>query len=170
MSVHVVGADRFHMVARKLRGAADRKDLVREMRKGILDAMPVIKDAIKGRAHEFLPDHYAAELVPSLRMTTATTTTGDQVTVRMTVTAKGHGGHPRQIGGLEAGVVRHPVFGRTRALRRHAIHKATSQPNPWVSQRVKPRFVTEPATDKRPAVRQEIEAAVDRVLDKIARG
>ncbi len=165
--MEVVGADRFRVVARRLRLAADRKELTRELRKGILDAVPALKDAVRQDAPDYLPNAYAAELVPSLRMTTATTTSGDQVTVRISVTAKGHGGNPRQVGDLEDGDLRHPVFGRTRALKRHAKHKATSRANPWVNQRVKAGFVSKPMLGKQPAVRREIEQAVDRVLDKI---
>ncbi|MFE9192060.1 hypothetical protein ACFYL6_20890 [Micromonospora sp. NPDC007208] len=169
MRVEVQG-DRFRVVARRLRAAADRKDLVRELRTAILDAVPELKEAVREGAPGYLPDAYAAELVPSLRMTTVTTTSGDQVTVRITTTAKGAGGNPRQVGDLEAGRVKHPVFGRTRALKRHAVHRATSQLNPWVTQPVKPKFVTGPMLAGRPAVRTKIEAAVDRVLDKIAKG
>ncbi len=167
MSVEVVGADRFRVVARRLRLAADRKDLTRELRKGILDAVPALKDAVRKDAAAYLPDAYAAELVPSLRMTTSSRLSGDQVTVTIAVTANGRGGNPRQVATAEAGRLKHPVFGRTRALKRHALHKATSQKNPWVNQRVKPGFVTKPMLGQQPAVRREIEAAVDRVLDKI---
>jgi hypothetical protein len=170
MQVEVRGGDRFRVVARRLRTAADRKDLVRELRKGILDAVPALKTAVREGAPDYLPDAYAAELVPSLRMTTATATSGDQVTVRISTTAKGAGGNPRQVGDLEAGRLKHPVYGRTRALRRHAVHRATSRLNPWVTQAVTPRFVTGPMEAERGDVRREIEAAVDRVLDKIAKG
>ncbi|WP_319460089.1 hypothetical protein [Micromonospora sp. RTP1Z1] len=167
MAVEVRGADRFRVVARRLRTAADRKDLTRELRKGILDAVPELKDAVKSEAHAYLPDRYAGELVPSLRMTTSSTLTGDQVTVRISVTAKGKGGHARQVGALEDGDLRHPVFGRTRALKRHAVHKATSRVNPWVNQNVRAGWVSKPMLARQPAVRKQIEAAVDRVLDKI---
>jgi hypothetical protein len=167
VSVRVVGGDRFRVVARRLRGAADRKDLVRELRKAILDAVPALKDAVREQATAYLPDRYAGELVPSLRMTTATSVAGDQVTVRLSVTAKGKGGSARQVGDVEVGTLRHPVFGRTRALRRHAKHRATSQRNPWVKQSVQPGFVSKPMLSSQPEVRREIEAAVDRVLDKI---
>lgn len=170
MQVEVSGGDRFRVVTRRLRGAADRKDLVRELRKGILDAVPALKDAVRDQAAGYLPDRYAAELVPSLRMTTATSVAGDQVTVRITTAAKGAKGNARQVGDLEAGKLKHPVYGRTRALRRHAVHKATSRRNPWVSQAVTPRFVSGPMEGERAQVRREIEAAVDRVLDKITRG
>jgi len=170
MQVQVTGGDRFRVVARRLRTAADRKDLTRELRKGILDAVPALKDAVREAAPGYLPDRYVTELLPSLRMTTSTTTTGDQVTVRISATAKGQGGNARQVGDLEAGVLRHPVYGRTRALKRHALHRATSMKNPWVVQAVKSGFVTEPMTGAAPAVRAEIEAAVDRVLNKISGG
>lgn len=170
MRVEVHGADRFRAVSRALRGAADRKDLTRELRRGILDAVPALKDAVRKDAAAYLPDRYAAELVPSMRMTTVTSTTGDQVTVRITTTARGRGGNPRAVGDLEAGVLRHPVWGRTRALKRHARHKATSRMNPWVTQTVRPGLVSGPMTRARPAVRKEIEAAVDRVLTKIVKG
>ncbi len=167
MAVAVVGADRFKVVARRLRTAADRKDLTRELRKGILDAVPALKDAVREQADSYLPDRYAAELVPSLRMTTATTTTGGQVTVRISTVAKGKGGNPRQVGDLERGLLKHPVHGRTRRLKRHAVHRATSRRNPWVTQAVKPGFVTRPMEAAAPAVRKQIEAGVDRVLNKI---
>lgn len=167
MPVEVVGVDRFRVVARRLRNAADRKDLTRELRQAILDATPALKDAVRTDAAAYLPDAYAAELVPSLRMTTSSSLSGDQVTVTLAVTATGRGGNPRQVATAEAGRIKHPVFGRTRALKRHAVHEATSKANPWVAQAVKPGFVTKPMLGKQPAVRREIEAAVDRVLDKI---
>lgn len=166
----VVGADKFHTVARRLKGAADRKDLVKEMRKGITSAVPALREAVRESAPEHLPDRYAAELVPSLRFRTNTAVSGSTVRVTVAVTATGRGGNARQVGDLEDGDLRHPVFGRTRALKRHAVHRATSMPNPWVNQRVKPRFVAEPMTEKAPAVRQQIEAAVDRVLAKLTGG
>lgn len=169
-TIEVRGGDRFRAVTRRLRTAADRKEMTRELRKGILDAVPALKDAVRAEAAAHLPDRYAADLVPSLVMRTSTTTTGDQVTVRITTTAKGARGNARQVGDLEAGKLKHPVFGRSRALKRHALHKATSRVNPWVTQAVKPRFVTGPMLAARPAVRREIEAAVDRVLEKITRG
>jgi hypothetical protein len=166
----VVGADRFYDVAKRLRGAANRKDLVKEMRTGITKAVPALREAVKAHAADYLPDAYAAEILPSLRFRTNTKTSGDTVTVTMTVTATGQGGNARQIGDLEDGDLRHPVFGRTRALSRHAVHRATSMANPWVNQSVKPNFVSEPMTEAAPAVRKEIEAAVDRVLTKITGG
>lgn len=170
MQVQVIGANRFKVVARQLRTAANRNDLLTEMRKGITKATPVLRDAVKERADEFLPNRYAAELVGSMRVTTVTRTTGDQVTVTMTVTAKGHGGNARKVGEVEKGRLRHPVYGRDRKLRRHWVHKATSSVNPWVEQHVKPGFVAKPMADKAPDVRKEIEAAVDRVLEKITEG
>lgn len=167
MPVEVVGVDRFRVVTRRLRAAADRKELTRELRQGILDAVPALKDAVKADAAGYLPDAYAAELVEQLRFTTSLRLTGDQVTVTVTAAAVGVKGHPRQVATMEAGRLKHPVFGRTRALRRHAVHRATSQVNPWVTQTVKPGFVTKPMLAARPAVRREIERAVDRVLDKI---
>jgi hypothetical protein len=165
--VEVVGVDRFRAVTRRLRTAADRRDLTRELRKGILDAVPALKDAVKADAADYLPNTYAAELVPSLRFTTSASLTGDQVTVTVAVTAAGARGHPRQVATEEAGRLKHPVFGRTRPLRRHAKHRATSKANPWVTQAVRPGFVSKPMLAARPEVRREIEAAVDRVLDKI---
>lgn len=150
----VVGADRFHTVARKLKGAADRKELVKEMRTGILKAVPALREAVKAQAADYLPDKYAAELAPSLRFRTTTKTGGSTVTVAQTVTASGRGGSARHVGDLEDGDLRHPVFYR----------------RAWVNQRVKPRFVAEPMTEKAPAVRKEIEAAVDRVLTKLTGG
>lgn len=170
MSVQVHGVDRFRSVTRRLRTAANRKDLVKELRKGILDAVPELKDAVRADAAAYLPDRYAAELVPSLRMSTSSSLTGDQVTVRISVTARGKGGHARQVGEVEAGRLKHPVYGRTRPLKRHWKYKATSMANPWVTQAVKPGFGTKPMLAKRPAVRKQIEAAVDRVLDKITKG
>ncbi|MGX4657105.1 hypothetical protein ACWCHM_26150 [Micromonospora sp. SCSIO 07396] len=168
--VEVRGADRFRVVARRLRTAADRKDLVKELRKGITAATPTLKDAVRSAAPSYLPDRYAGVLVPALRMTTTTSTTGDQVTVRLSVTAQGAKGNPRQVATAEAGRLKHPVFGRTRPLKRHAKHRATSRANPWVTQVVRPGFVTKPMLAEVGAVRKEIEGAVDRVLAKLTEG
>jgi hypothetical protein len=116
---------------------------------------------VRESASEHLPDRYAAELVPSLRFRTNTAVSGSTVRVTVAVMATGRGGSARQVGDLEDGDLRHPVFGRRRK---------SGRPNPWAHQRVKPNFVSEPMTEAAPAVRKEIEAAVDRVLTQITGG
>lgn len=76
----------------------------------------------------------------------------------------------RDVPRLNAGVLRHPVYGRTRKLRHHARHRATSMANPWVAQTVTPGFVDRPVDQLGPEVRRQMQVVIDQVAAKIARG
>lgn len=101
------------------------------------------------------------------------------VSRRVTVSGRAFGsrGHDRQAEELEAGVFRRPVWGRYRPLT--AGGKYVKRPrnlvagryrNPWVSQRVRPHWFTEPGVQAAPAFVREIDAAAERVAGFIEHG
>jgi hypothetical protein len=71
----------------------------------------------------------------------------------------------RDIRAINAGRLRHPVFGRNRRLK-----NGTLQANPWVMQTIRPGLVDEPARRAMPKARKQIEDAIDRVSQQIVKG
>jgi hypothetical protein len=71
----------------------------------------------------------------------------------------------RDIRAINAGRLRHPVFGRNRRLK-----NGTLQANPWVMQTIRPGLVDEPARRAMPKARKQIEDAIDRVSQQIGKG
>lgn len=145
---------------------AGEKDLKKELDRGCRDAGKVIVDAVAANTDKYIPRGFEKEFGASLRT---------RVEVRVLQSrratavfwADGNKGNRRKIEEMNAGTLRHPVFGRTRPLKRHWIHKATSQLNPWVDQAIKPGLVDEPATEAMPEAVGKLDDALARVITKI---
>lgn len=137
-------------IAKQLK-AVDDKTLTREFRKGIQRAARPLQTKVKAGVPQYLPSGYAQTLQKALALRTGVLQSG----VRITATGKGKR-RPREVARMDAGVLRHPVFGRYR--------------DPWVNQRVKPGFFRDPLRAGAPDVRKAIADVLDRVAAKIAAG
>lgn len=116
-----------------------------------------------------MPSGYAPVLARSLRFRTQVRASHSTARVLFRVYGDGRR-EQRDVAALNKGTLRHPVFGRTRPLKRHAKHRATSKANPWVPQKVRKGFVDRPADRLTPEVARQMQAVVDWVGDQIARG
>lgn len=119
MSARIEGADQLRDVGRRLRAAGDqgktlRRDLLREIRE--VTKGPAA-DELKAAATRRLPARggLAAYTAKNLRVTARTKLSGNEVGVTVVATVKG-----MDLPKLEAGKLRHPVFGRA----------------PWVNQAI----------------------------------
>jgi hypothetical protein len=136
-----LGADAAR-IQRQLKAAGD-KIVTREFNKGFNRSARHLTDNVKKSAPKYLPDRYAAELVPSLKVAVRKRG-GKNPSVRLVTKAKTRRGKPRELGTLNAGQLRHPTWGTS----------------PWVGQKVKAGFHDQPMKAGAPAVRKELERAI----------
>jgi len=167
LSVQVTGAADFHRLANALHQAA-RKDLSRELDKGIRKAADDVADAIRAQSDTYMPKGYEAVFKASLNFK-AEVRSAYEHRISLVVRARGKQGHDRQVRELEAGEFRAPNWGRWRARRgvnrgRHKIR------NKWHDQRIRAHFATEPAQAAKPQFIKRVDAAMAAVAKKIEAG
>lgn len=151
-------------LGRRLRDAP--ADLAKEMRRGVLKAVAPIGRDVRRHLSLYMPDRggFTAELSRSLRIRTQIQTRYFAA-VRVTLHAVGAKSR-RDVGALDKGVLRHPVFGRYRVAHRQRRFIL----NPWVAQRITAGFWTNPVQFNKPAARNEIRQVLHRVGLKITKG
>ena len=143
----VHGAEKLAALSRALKSAD--KELKRETFRGLNRAVKPMRAAVKASAEERMPSGYGPTFAKSLRIRTRRRTDG----ITLVGTAKGNP-RARKVGDLEAGRLRHPLFGD----REH-----------WYTQRVQPGFWSKPLEASAPLVRRELIKVMDDMAEKIAR-
>jgi hypothetical protein len=144
--VHVEGAAKLHTVATELKELGDGK-LRRELGKAIRDAAKPMKDAVHESFLSKLPKRGGLnQLVARATISTAIKNGSRSAGVQLkAVNANA------SLKSIDAGSVRHPVFGR----------------RAWVSQKVTPGSFTDPVTEHTPAVQAAVIKALDEMTSKI---
>lgn len=169
IDLKVVGAHELHSLARRLREEG-HIGLKTEMRRTLSKADRPLEVAVRAGVGEYLPTRYARILAKATKVTTRLKTTGSDVSVRLQVGAKGKV-YPRHIAKYDnPGILRHPVFGRTRPLKNHAKLKAVTYTNPWVAQNVRPGFVSDHFDALRGQLRRDLIQAMHHIAEKITKG
>lgn len=149
----LTGADDLARLGRQLRQAG-RRDLQRELYRGINAAAKPLDQNIKYAMDQFLPDQYAAELAASLK-TTVKRRGGKNPSVRLVGKAKTRRGVERDLSSLNRGRLRHPLFGN----RRH-----------WFNQAVRTGWWDHPIIQWRPEFARRVDQVVRDVMQKIEKG
>ncbi len=170
MGLHIraTGGEKLQRVILRLKETGN-EGLGKGMAAGLRIAARPIEPAVRAEASRRMPPGYGPVLSKSL--TFRTTVRSFKYTARVTWKVYGDGKKERRdVPALNRGQLRHPVFGRTRRLKRHAKHRATSQPNSWVTQRIQRGFVDDPVKLLAPNVRKEMDKVIDQVAAKITRG
>lgn len=162
MDVSVVGEKNLFRLAHNLH-AAGQKGLKRELDKASRQAGDVIAKEVQNHTRDYIPANFErrfdtafvaevqVRLIAGRRITVVFYARGK--TVR------------RDIRAINAGRLRHPVFGRFRRLK-----NGSRQANPWVVQAIRPGLVDEPAKRAMPKAVKKIEDAIERVTQQIVRG
>ena len=135
---------------------AGRRDLGRKLDKGVRNAAKVIEKAVTARSStdRHMPKGYERTFSGALKAKhEVRLLRGRRVTLTFFATGKKE---MRDLEAMEQGRLRHPVFGRYRRLK-----DGGRMANPWVTQRIRPRVIEEPA------MRAQAEAV--RTLDKAVR-
>lgn len=110
LEVRVNGAATLRRVAAQMRTEGD-KDLSRAMSRALSKATDPLRDKIRESAAETMPSGYKALFTKSLRFRLQQRGGGQSASVSLATYADGKG-ERRDIGSLEGGRLRHPVFGR----------------------------------------------------------
>ncbi len=143
-------ADELELLGRRLKSADKqlRKDLLREIR---AEGKPTVDD-IKGEARSTLPSSGGlASLVARQSYGVRTRMSGKGAGIRI----QGTGRSVRGLRSLDAGTVRHPVYGNRGV---------------WVSQSVAPGFFTRPIEADLPRFRKAVTDAMEKTANDILRG
>lgn len=135
LEVTVTGQAELRRVAGQIRAAGD-KGLGREMGEALRRAARPVQASIRTE-YAGLPRRggYAAAFSRSLRFRTSLRARRRDAAFRLTTYADGTK-DKRDIRRLEAGELRHPVYGRSRRIRR-GRRAGTARLNPWAVTRVK---------------------------------
>lgn len=139
----------------------------KDLGKGLRKAAKPLRPAIQTQAAARLPKRggYAAGMSKSVRA--RTTVREDRLSALISVTIYSAGRKERRdIVKVDAGTLRHPVFGRSRRLRR-GVRAGTRIPNPWAVTSVPVGFVSDPIDEVGPRVVKAGRAVVDDFINKL---
>lgn len=148
--IEVSGAEQLAALSKRLKEAGE-KGLQRELNKGIREAVEPFREAVRQSALNKLPrkgglaQRVADQVVPRPRKV------NNSKGVGLRLIATGRQGM-RSLAALDAGKIRHPVFGDTEK---------------WVSQLVQAHVWSQPAEDLGPGVARQVQAAINRVVRQI---
>lgn len=162
MRVQVSGQKDLFRLAHNLH-AAGQKGLKRELDKASRQAGKVIEDEVKAHTREYIPQGFEQRFDVALATKTEVRLVASR---RITIVFWAMGKRQRRdIKAMNAGRLRHPVYGRFRRLK-----DGTLQANPWVLQTIRPGLVDVPAKRAMPRAIKKIEDAVGRVTQEIVKG
>lgn len=144
------GSSDFYKLSKALK-AAGRTQMRKELHKGLQQGAKPLIPLARAEARRVLPHKGGlAEVVARAPMRVQVRTGARTAGVRVVV-GRDRSGARR----ANQGVIRHPVFGNRQV---------------WVNQVVPPDWFDRPMEHGAPIVRPELQKAVERVLDQIARG
>jgi hypothetical protein len=154
------------MIDFQVRGAAELRAAARQLRieqkalragavKAIERGVRKLRVTIPAAAGQ-LPSGYATVMAADVRVSTSVRLSGRDPVVGVKVWAPGKGGGThRDVEAIDAGVLRHPLFGdRGR----------------WYAQVVRPSFASEPFQDAKPAILDELENDWNDMVSRVERG
>lgn len=113
IDVSVSGAEQIHALAKHIKELGDA-GLGREMARALTKAVDPISMAINEEATKVAPSGYVEALTRSLKHRRSVRSSSRQASVRLTTQARGQQ-DLRDLPSLNAGRLRHPVFGRRRS-------------------------------------------------------
>lgn len=118
--------------------------LGKDLAKGLSAAARPLRPAITAQATQTLPKGggYNAVMAKSLRVRASTRADRLSALIQVTIYSAGKK-ERRDIRRVDAGVLRHPVYGRSRRLRR-GVRAGTYIRNPWAATSVPAGFVSRP--------------------------
>jgi hypothetical protein len=162
MRMQVTGQKDLYRLAHNLH-TAGQKGLKRELDKASRQAGDVIAKEVKDHTRDYIPANFEARFDTAMETKVEVRLLASR---RITIVFWARGKTVnRDIKAINAGRLRHPVFGRNRRLK-----NGTLQANPWVMQRIRPGLVDEPAERALPKAKKKIEDAINRVSQQIAKG
>lgn len=159
LEISISGGAKLRELAKRIQ-AAGEQGLGREMANALKRAAKPVQDAVKGE-YEELPARGGYKSTFSKSMKFRTTSRGEVRQASFRILFYGDGTHQRRdIKALESGNLRHPVFGRSRRVRK-GPRRGTRDANPWAVTRVRGGYWKR-GTER---VADDVEKQMDQVLD-----
>jgi hypothetical protein len=161
MATTVRGDQQLRDLSLRLRAMGkEGQGLRRELYKAIREAGQPVAHQIVDPVwlYPFMPNRYADVLAGDLKVT-VNTRGGERASVRLTAQGRGH---RRQVQMLNAGLIRHPVFGRAGTPRKDWHWKTQSRG-------MRSGFFTDAVRAQAPDIREKVQAAMHDVAQKITR-
>lgn len=159
MATQVRGDQQLRDLSLRLREmGSEGKGLRRELYRAINDAAKPVADQVVSPEWLFpyMPDRYAAELAPDLRVTVMKRS-GQRASVALRLRGKTR---DRQVTRLNVGLLRHPVFAR--GPRRDWTWR-------YQTGGMRPGFFTDAVREHVPGIREQVQQAMHDVAQKITR-
>lgn len=158
----MAGAEEFARLARRLKDMGET-GLRAELTRAVNDAAEPFARQVSNASYlyPYMPNRYADVLAGDERVSTLKRTGLSAYGVAVRLQGRLH---RRQVQTLNRGIIRHPVFARSDLLPR--------QDWTWVTQTggMKPGFFDDAIREHVPQIRDDIQAAIRRVRDKLANG
>ena len=148
-------------ISARLREAGEG-GLSRRLSAAIGKAVEPVEQEVRDGLRGHMPNRYADLIASELTVTRRTFTDPDGA--RVTVYARTTGGAKRKIGRLDRGILWHPLFGRFPRRDPRNVWREMGEPH------VRPGWWSGPVEDAAPRARQEIEAALNDVTERIVHG
>lgn len=139
LQVDIDGSAALRRVADRMREQGEAS-LAREMSRALASASMPVQQSVRQEADAVMPSQggYRSLFSRSLKFRTARKLGAKSASFRLTTFADGTK-QRRDIRALENGVLRHPVFGRSRRLKR-GPRAGTIITNPWAVTSIRPGF------------------------------
>lgn len=161
LNFEVSGGAKLAVVAQHYRAVGDR-GLGRQMSKALTDVTKPLQRDIRDEADRTMPVRggYRATVARSLRFRTSVSTAARSASVRLITYADGKS-ERRDVVALDAGRLRHPVFGRSgrRGGRRVA--------RPWATTSIRAGFYARPTRDAGDKVARQMHGVLDALYTEL---
>lgn len=170
MEIRVSGhRDLVHFATALRRGS---KELSGELDRGLRRAAQIVADEVLDDPHTQMPSGYRDDFTRSLEVKPEVRLVSSH---RISIVGRGASrAKGRDVQKLNAGILRKPVFGRYRTIKRDGISKSgkplragSAYKNPWAPQRIRAGWWDDPVNRARPRAVKAIQASVDDVVKKI---
>lgn len=148
----ITGTEQFVAMAKRLNAQGKQgRGLWRELNAEFKTAVEPMTDAVLDHLNDYLPSGYAPVMKRGLTVRVSRSTKGASIGLKLVGTAKGVR-RKRHISVINAGTLRHPVYGN---------------PNAWVDQKVKPGFWSKPLDLARAIPAKHIRRAIQSTIRKL---
>lgn len=158
----VAGQAQLRKLSAHLRASGD-KGMGRDLAKALDKVVDPVKKAIELSARQAMPSGYAPTLTRSLRHRRTLRAAARQASIRLATHGEGEKEH-RDLPALEAGNLRHPVFGRSRRT------KKGRKANPWAVTKVRPGFHERGIAKAGDLAEEQVLAVLDDFTERLAKG
>jgi hypothetical protein len=169
LTAEIQGRAQLRRLGEQIKATGD-KGLGREMAAAIRKAAKPIEAAISREADAVMPSAggYRATFSKSMKFRVALRIGARRASLTMHTFATGTK-ERRDIGALNKGTLRHPVFGRSRRIK-VGPRAGTAQPNPWSVTAIRPDFFGRGTAAAGDVAEREIAKVRDEFSKRLAKG